>query len=359
MSLIITDAGLNASIDAGELGVNYKITHIAIGLKGYKPAPTQTALKEEVVREAITRGAVVGAGQLHFETVFAGEIEFEGKEIGYFLEDGTLFAVDSREGEIMSLKRTNTIITEAFELNLANSAIDNITVEIMGTQYATETVAGIAKIVANEQVDSGSDDTAFLTIKKLKRALDAPYLINKLVNNLWLKLAAKIFPVGAGIPWFSDIAPDGFAVMKSQKFDLTTYPELAKIWPDGRIPDMRGCGVIGANDGETISTFEAGQVKKHGHGGSSVNSTNLGSKTTNTKGNHNHRAMYQAGGKNYDGTSGLNGRILSEIGNTSAAGEHNHSVVIGSHAHSISIALFGALKNTIDHRKVNWIVRMA
>ena len=120
MSLIITNAGIAASIKAGELGVSYKITHIGIGLDGYIPAEDQTDLKNEITpRKAITRGAVPAPGQLHFETVFDDSREYKVKEIGYYLEDGTLFAVDSRNGEIMSLKLADSIITEVFELNLA------------------------------------------------------------------------------------------------------------------------------------------------------------------------------------------------------------------------------------------------
>ncbi len=56
-------------------------------------------------------------------------------------------------------------------------------------------------------MDDGDDDKSFLTVKKLVYALGVPYVIDKLVNKLWLKLAARIFPVGAAIPWFTDVAP--------------------------------------------------------------------------------------------------------------------------------------------------------
>mgnify|MGYP001397850002 CR=1 FL=1 len=169
MSVLITDAGIAASIKARELGVSYKITHIGIGLEGYIPTVDQTELKNEIAREALSRGAVPALGQLHFEAVFSDNKAFEGKEIGYFLEDGTLFAIDSRNGEIMSLKRSNTIITEAFELNLAGSTIQNITVDLIGMPYATEEVAGIVQL--NNTVTSTSDLLA-LTAKMGKRIWD-------------------------------------------------------------------------------------------------------------------------------------------------------------------------------------------
>lgn len=358
MSLVITDVGIAASINAQDLGVEYKITHIAIGLEGYLPTADQTQLKQEIARKPLSRGSVPALGQLHFEAVFDDNSAFEGKEIGYFLEDGTLFAVDSLGGEIMSLKRSNTIITEAFELNLAGSEITNITVAIMGTPYATETVAGIAKIVTNVQVDKGSDDSAFLTIKKFTRALSASYVINTLVEKLWLGIAKRICPVGVPLPWGSDTAPEGFAIHKGQAFDIAANPELAKLYPDGIIPDMRGLGIIGKEDGELVLAYEEGQVREHGHPNSTVSSVNLGTKTTNTD-THNHTlaGFYgpTAGSTNFSG----GGNKLNTSTKTTSSDSHNHTVAIGSHAHSVVIALFGALKNTINHRKFNWIVRLA
>lgn len=168
MSLIITDAGIAAAIRAGDLGIEYKITHISIGSEGYVPEPSQTELRNELQKKAITRGALVAPGQLHFETVWNGVEEFEGKELGYWLEDGTLFAVDSRDGDIITYKRKNTVVTEACELNLSASTISNITVELLGSPYATETVAGIAKIATAALVSQGTDDETIVTPKKLK-----------------------------------------------------------------------------------------------------------------------------------------------------------------------------------------------
>ncbi|MFG0887266.1 hypothetical protein [Vibrio sp. CJQ_6] len=173
MSLLITHAGIAAAIRAGDLGIEYKITHISIGSVGYVPNPEQTTLAAEIQKKAITRGALVAQGQLHFETVWDGDEEFEGKELGYWLEDGTLFAVDSRDGEVITYKRKNTVVTEACELNLATSTIENITVEMLGSPYATEQVAGTAKIATSALVSAGIDDTTIVTPKKLNDKLTA------------------------------------------------------------------------------------------------------------------------------------------------------------------------------------------
>ncbi|PNH88160.1 phage tail protein [Vibrio diazotrophicus] len=200
-----------------------------------------------------------------------------------------------------------------------------------------------------------------MTAKKFFYALDVTVVIDKLVSKLWLKLAGKIFPVGAAIPWFTDVAPSGFAIMKNQAFDKVANPELAKVFPSGIIPDMRGCGVIGKEDGETVGVWEEGQVKQHGHEGSSVSSVDLGTKNTSTDGDHTH--PLQTGDTLASGspTNAIQGNAYYYATNrtTNAAGNHYHQTVMGSHAHAVYIALFGALKNTINHRKVNWIVRLA
>ncbi|WP_072055494.1 phage tail-collar fiber domain-containing protein [Aliivibrio fischeri] len=283
MSLLITDAGIAASIEAEALGVNYKITHIGIGLDGYVPTLEQTQLKNEVAREALSRGSVPALGQLHFEAVFAGNTSFDGKEIGYFLEDGTLFAVDSRDGEIMSLKRSNTIITESFELNLAGSSIKNITVELMGAPYATEELAGIAKITTRDKMNSDDDET-IVTPKKLKnntatdddidtesnepKFIQLPQLwrgIQKFVlDKLWLSLAELIYPVGCPIPYPAAEAPPKFIAYIGQSFDKTVFTKLAERFPSGVMPDMRKHYIRGLGEGETPLSIKGQSVQPLG-----------------------------------------------------------------------------------------------
>ena len=177
-------------------------------------------------------------------------------------------------------------------------------------------------------------------------------------DGLWLTFASKICPVGVPLPWPTDIAPSGFAVMKGQAFNKTLYTQTAKAYPLGILDDMRGLGIVGKEDGELILAYEAGQVKQHGHAGSTASSTNQGSKNTSTTGAHSHSYGTQRNDGSKPGAGyGSGGSTINY--NTNSAGNHAHSVSIGSHAHTLAIALFGAAKNTIDNRKFNWIVRLA
>jgi hypothetical protein len=184
--------------------------------------------------------------------------------------------------------------------------------------------------------------------------------VDQAIGNIDLSLYAKkvdLYPIGAPIPWASDVLPENgeYAFMKNQAFDVEAYPELAKVYSDGVLDDMRGLAIVGKLDSETVRAYEEGQIKAHSHSGS-VSSVNLGSKTTNTTGNHRHQG--RARGSARSGTSsGINAYDVD--GYTDYAGNHAHSVTLGSHAHTLTINATGAEKNTINHRKFNFIVRMA
>ena len=292
MSLVITDAGIAASIQAGELGIQYKITHISIGREGYVPTADQTELRNEILRKAITKGEHIGQGRLHFETVWDGQEEFKGKELGYWLEDGTLFAVDSRDGEVITYKRADTVVTEAVELTLSASSLTNITVELMGAPLATERVAGIAKVATQEIVDDGLDDAAFVTSKKLRVNRDTyvekrtatdvdidassneskfivlPQFwrgIQKIVlEKLWLPLAELIYPVGCPIPYPGTQAPEGFMGFIGQPFDKAVFVKLAVRYPSGVMPDLRKSYIRGLGHGEAVLSRKPQSVQPLG-----------------------------------------------------------------------------------------------
>ncbi|WP_052437583.1 hypothetical protein [Vibrio jasicida] len=198
MALVITDAGRAASVRAGDLGVEFKISHISIGTEGYTPTKDQTELRAEIIRKPVIRGRIIKTGHLHFEADFVGKEEFEGKEIGYHLNDEaqTLFGVDSDDGKVMTLKRANSIVTEVFDLNLSASRIDNITVEVATTPYANEETPGIAEVATDAEVMAGEDDERILTPKKLhtfSKQQAQPNVINAAEHDIELSKLNVIF----------------------------------------------------------------------------------------------------------------------------------------------------------------------
>ncbi|MFW0766682.1 phage tail protein [Trabulsiella odontotermitis] len=220
------------------------------------------------------------------------------------------------------------------------------------------------------------------------------------------------YPVGAPIPWPSDVLPtketaggESYTFMQGQSFDPDVYPILGAVYPNGIIPDMRGQTVKGKpSSGRAVLSQELGAIKSHTHT-ATASSTDLGTKTSssfdygtkssNSTGAHthtvsgtaasagNHVHTYKAdhlGDQNVQGATG--GDANSAYVNTGAAGAHTHTVsgtaasagahahtttigahthtmAVGSHGHVITVAAAGGTANTVDNIAFNYIVRLA
>ncbi|WP_231216406.1 phage tail protein [Salmonella enterica] len=58
------------------------------------------------------------------------------------------------------------------------------------------------------------------------------------VNGKWSVVSN--LPVGSPVPWPSNTAPVGWLICRGQSFNTALYPQLAKAYPRGRLPDLRG-----------------------------------------------------------------------------------------------------------------------
>ncbi|ECL1314357.1 tail fiber protein, partial [Salmonella enterica] len=56
------------------------------------------------------------------------------------------------------------------------------------------------------------------------------------------------YPAGCPIPYPGPVAPDGYLLMDGRAFSKTLYPQLANLYPDGKLPDMRGMFVRGLDN---------------------------------------------------------------------------------------------------------------
>ncbi|EQB4330329.1 tail fiber protein [Providencia stuartii] len=59
-------------------------------------------------------------------------------------------------------------------------------------------------------------------------------------------------PVGMPIPWPQATTPSGYLICNGQAFNKTTYPLLAKAYPSGKLPDLRGEFIRGLDAGRGI-----------------------------------------------------------------------------------------------------------
>ncbi|WP_419236063.1 phage tail protein [Serratia fonticola] len=65
------------------------------------------------------------------------------------------------------------------------------------------------------------------------------------------------FPVGIPQPWPTATAPAGWLKCNGATFDKAKYPLLAAAYPSGRLPDLRGEFIRGADDGRGVDSGRA------------------------------------------------------------------------------------------------------
>ena len=99
-----TSAGLGEVLQAKNQGLKGEITHIGAGTARYDPDGSETALRDERQRAAIVDYDDLGNGQLRMAALFDGADEYEIGEFGFFLASGTLLAVYSVAGKLLTYK---------------------------------------------------------------------------------------------------------------------------------------------------------------------------------------------------------------------------------------------------------------
>lgn len=134
---VVTAAGFAAALAAEVGGFAVDITHVAVGDNGYAVAvdgtgkATQTALVAEQDRVAIQDANEVGGGQTDIAFVIGGAGEYYIREIGFFLADGTLFAIASHPTQALMWK--SAITQAAIALELVLEAVNPDSINIVST----------------------------------------------------------------------------------------------------------------------------------------------------------------------------------------------------------------------------------
>ncbi|MGE0968648.1 phage tail protein [Klebsiella sp. WOUb02] len=170
-----------------------------------------------------------------------------------------------------------------------------------------------------------------------------------------------MLPPGIPLAWPGATAPTGFMLMLGQSFDKTAYPRLAVAYPSGVLPDMRGQTIkFLPASGRALLSLEADGVKLHAHD-ATINSTDLGTKQTSDDNEHFHQGGMLAPGDVWDDdyVVGSDNDSRRTRNNTSTAPAHHHTVYIGPHAHTATVASTGNTENTVKNIAFNAIVRLA
>ena len=123
--LTFTTVGIAALADVQRTGVVRIISHVAYGTESYTPTKTQTSLRAEVERIEVSTPKidddpnaddepVLAEGEILLVGVFKSDKSYDVREVGYFLDDGTLLAVQSQEDFLITHKSPDIeVILEA------------------------------------------------------------------------------------------------------------------------------------------------------------------------------------------------------------------------------------------------------
>ena len=89
-----------------------------------------------------------------------------------------------------------------------------------------------------------------------KTGLKAALAAGEITTGTKVVIHDPKYHVGQLIQSLNPECPEGCFVPHGQAFDTSIYTELAKLFPDGNLPDMRECVMVCAGENEHITTHE-------------------------------------------------------------------------------------------------------
>lgn len=151
ITFTLTDAGLNAALDADANGLTLSLTQIGIGSGKYTPLATRTALQTELARYPLSGGDVESNSKtLRFSAILESVTTQQAFEVGLFTSTGVLFAVASTTGtDPLILVTANIAFVGSFGLVVSEIPVGSVTV-------VTDPNAALAVTLMTQHVAAGN-----------------------------------------------------------------------------------------------------------------------------------------------------------------------------------------------------------
>ncbi|WP_163328731.1 phage tail protein [Desulfurobacterium thermolithotrophum] len=179
---ITTTAGLQKFFQVSGLPeVRLKLTHIGFGDAGYTPEKSQTSLKNEIIRVPIASGKVFPSdGYMDLSALLPEDApEFWIREIGWYLEDGTLAFVWSHPEVPIAWKNKNLKLLTGISVRVTDVPLDKIEIVESNPDLKllyTEEFAQISRILTNHEIAivaiKEKADEAIATANAVKEELE-------------------------------------------------------------------------------------------------------------------------------------------------------------------------------------------
>ncbi|AZF30661.1 Phage tail fiber protein [Pseudomonas sp. R4-35-07] len=156
-----TSKGLDEVLQAKNQGLKGEITHIGAGTGRYNPDGTEVALRDERQRVAIVDYEDLGERQLRMAALFDGDGEYEIGEFGFYLASGTLLAVYSVAGKLLTYKAAAARVLQKFTLDVSPLPADSVTIVVGGDNLNILLAEDIA-VLATANIDNMARQTELL-----------------------------------------------------------------------------------------------------------------------------------------------------------------------------------------------------
>lgn len=283
---LLTNIGAAKLANATALGAQVEITQMAVGDgNGVLPTPNpaQTALTHELRRAQLNMLTIdpVNTNQIIAEQVIPEDAGgWWIREIGLFDKDGDMIAVANCAETYKPQLQEGSGRVQVIRVILIVSSTEAVTLKIdpsvvLATRkYVDDAVIEVkayADDVMKKHVAAANPHKQYpLIANALKEMVDAG-LVNQILENLGLGEGSAL-PVGVPVPWPSATPPTGWLKCNGAAFSAEEYPELAKVYPTNKLPDLRGEFIRGWDDGRGIDTgrsilsIQGYATEDHAHG---------------------------------------------------------------------------------------------
>ncbi|WP_239804046.1 tail fiber protein [Escherichia coli] len=166
----------------------------------------------------------------------------------------------------------------------------------MGTAFGKDfqaldaTLTALAGLATGENklpYFTGNDTAAQTDLTSVGRDIIGKNTIADILTYLGLGEGSAL-PVGVPVPWPLETPPTGWLKCNGAAFSAEEYPELAKVYPTNKLPDLRGEFIRGWDDGRgidsgrTLLSPQDGSIEAHGHDYNGVIYTSSGPSWANT-----------------------------------------------------------------------------
>lgn len=149
---VVTNAGLDAAINADDLGLKVQVSHIAFGdatNRRYNATASQTSLRRERVRIPVLGGEDISPTEIMVQGLLDTGPQFNINEVGFYDEDGTLIVVWANADFTLATKTPGIPFAMALNLALAGIPPGSVTLNVSGPSINLTLLGSISQIAAD------------------------------------------------------------------------------------------------------------------------------------------------------------------------------------------------------------------